>query len=270
MSYSKMTLDYMRKNFLKCMAMLFIPSLILGLLLEPLSILEIIVSVGRKDNTYNSFIEIFAKLNGFTGIGRLVLILFALLITIVTVSVTSGYNRQKMRYGTESKSLNIGEYFNDHFLPIVKYAVIIFISLELVAILLSTFLYTAIKLFSNTFAACLVLAIIFILLELYFISLTILCVPNMTMKGYGIAKSLGQSIYMIFSKSAKIFFGILWMMVLLMIPTIFIIAFPFEHMRIVLKIFSCLFYWVMISYLSVMNYVVYFDVEELEREDLKV
>ncbi|MDE6189164.1 MAG: hypothetical protein K2G37_02620 [Clostridia bacterium] len=270
MSYSKMTLDYMRRNFLKSMATLFIPAVILGLLLEPLSILEIIVSVGRKDNTYNSFIEIFAKLNGFTSAGRLVLILFALILTIVAVSISSGYNRQRMRYGTESKSLNVGEYFNDHFLPIVKYAIVIFISLELVAILLSTFLYTAIKLFDNTFAACLILAIIFILIELYFVSLTLLCVPNMTMKGYGVLKSLGQSIYMIFSKSAKIFFGILWMMVLLMVPTILIISFPFENMKYVLKIFSCLFYWVMISYLSVMNYVVYFDVEELEREDLKV
>ena len=51
MSYSKMTLDYMRHNFLKSMAVLFIPAVLMGLLIDPLSMLDIIVSIGRKENT---------------------------------------------------------------------------------------------------------------------------------------------------------------------------------------------------------------------------
>ena len=54
------------------------------------------------------------------------------------------------------------------------------------------------------------------------------------------------------------------------VATTFIIIFPFENMKFVLKALSCVFYWVMVSYLSVMTYIVYFDVEELEREDLKL
>ena len=34
--------------------------------------------------------------------------------------------------------------------------------------------------------------------------------------------------------------------------------------------YSFLFYWMIASYISVLVYVVYFDVEELEREDLKL
>ena len=67
------------------------------------------------------------------------------MITIVFVSVTSGFNRQRMRYGKDAKLTNIGEFLNDHFIPVAKYALFIFISMEMVAILLSTFLYTAIK-----------------------------------------------------------------------------------------------------------------------------
>ena len=48
MSYSKSTLDYMRRNFLKSMAALFVPALLMGILLDPLSMLDIIVSIGRK------------------------------------------------------------------------------------------------------------------------------------------------------------------------------------------------------------------------------
>lgn len=270
MSYSKGALEYMRHNFLKSMAVLFIPALLLGILLDPLSMLDIIVSIGRKENTYNSFIDIFKKLNDFTGVGRLFLILFALLITIVFVSVTSGYNRQRMRYGKDGKLTNIGEFLNDHFLPVTKYALFIFVSMEAVAILLSTFLYTAIKLLKNALPACIILSALFLLIELYLVALSLLAIPNMTMKGYGLFKSLAQSATSLSAKSIKVFFAMLWLIVLLMLPTAFIIIFPFENMKYVLKALSCVFYWVMISYLSVMTYVVYFEVEELEREDLKL
>ena len=270
MSYSKMTLDYMRHNFLKSMAALFIPAVLMGLVIDPLSILDIIVSIGRKENTYNNFIDIFSKLNDFTGVGRLVLILFLLLVTVIFVSVTSGYNRQRMRYGNDGKLKNIGEYLNDHFLPVAKYALFIFVSLEIVAILLSTFLYTAIKVLKNALPACIILSALFLLLELYLITLSLLAIPNMTMKGYGLFKSLAQSVNSLSAKSIKLFFAMLWVIILLMLPTALIIIFPFQNMKYVLKIFSCIFYWVLISYLSVMTYIVYFDVEELEREDLKV
>ncbi|MDE7337541.1 MAG: hypothetical protein K2N32_05435 [Clostridia bacterium] len=270
MSYSRSALGYMRHNFLKSMAPLFIPALLMGILLDPLSMLDIVVSIGRKENTYNSFIDIFKKLNDFTGIGRLFLILFALLITIVFVSVTSGYNRQRMRYGKDAKLTNIGEFLNDHFLPVAKYALFIFVSMEIVAILLSTFLYTAIKTLKNALPACIILSALFLLIELYLIALSLLSIPNMTMKGYGLFKSLAQSATSLSAKSFKLFFAILWLMALLMLPTVFIIIFPFENMKYVLKALSCLFYWVMISYMSVITYIVYFDVEELEREDLKL
>ena len=270
MSYSKSTLDYMRRNFLKSMAALFVPALLMGILLDPLSMLDIIVSIGRKENTYNSFIDIFKKLNGFTSVGRLFLIILVLMITIVFVSVTSGFNRQRMRYGKDAKLTNIGEFLNDHFIPVAKYALFIFISMEMVAILLSTFLYTAIKVLKNSLAACIILSVLFLLIELYLVALSLLSIPNMTMKGFGLFKSLAQSATSLSAKSFKLFFAILWLMVLLMLQTTFIIIFPFENMKFVLKALSCVFYWVMVSYLSVMTYIVYFDVEELEREDLKL
>lgn len=270
MSYSKMTLDYMRRNFFNCMAVMFIPAVLMGLLIDPLSMLEIIVSIGRKENTYNSFIDIFTKLNDFTSIGRLFLIIFVLVVTIVFVSVTSGYNRQRMRYGRDGKLKNLGEYLNDHFLPVTKYALFIFVSMEVVAILLSTFLYTAIKLFKNALPACITLATLFLLVELYLIAVSLLSIPNMTMKGYGLFKSLAQSVNYLSAKSFKLFFAMVWLIAILMLPTAFMVIFPFNGNKYVLKILACLFYWVMVSYLSVLTYIVYFDVEELEREDLKV
>lgn len=270
MRYSKWALDYMRRNFLNSMAVLFIPAVLMGLLIEPLSMVHIIVSIGRKDNTYNSFIDIFTKLNNFTGVGRLVLVIFAIVVMIMFVSVTSGYNRHIMKYGKVGKLNNIGEYLNDHFLPIAKYALFIFVTMELAAILLSTFLYTAIKVFRNALPACIIFSVLFLLIEIYIIAISILAIPNMTMKGYGLFKSLAQSVNSLSAKSFKLFFALLWMFILLMIPTALIIIFGFKGDRFVLTIFSCLFYWVLISYMSAITYIAYFDVEELEREDLKV
>lgn len=270
--YSNSTLKYMGKNFLKSMGILFIPSVLLGIFLEPMSLLDIIVSIGRKEHTYNSFLGIFKKINGYAGFGRLVIILFIVLLTIVTVSIVSGYNRQNMRYGAMSggKLKSVVSYLNDNFIPVLKYALFLFVSVEIVAVLLSTFMYTAVKMFANALPACIVLAVIFLLLELYLVSISLLAIPNMTMKGYGLFKSLGQSVYELSAKSIKLFFSILWIILLLMLPTMFVIIFPFKNAKYLLAVLSCIFYWVFISYLSVMTYVVYFDVEELEREDLKV
>ena len=170
----------------------------------------------------------------------------------------------------DGKLRNIGEYLNDHFLPVAKYALFIFVSMELVAILLSTFLYTAVRMFKNALPVCVVLSALFLLIELYLIALSLLSIPNMTMKGYGLFKSLAQSIHSLSAKSFKLFFAMLWMLILVMLPTLFIIIFPFKGAGYVLKILSCAFYWVILSYLCALTYTVYFEVEELEREDLKV
>ena len=50
---------------------------------------------------------------------------------------------------------------------------------------------------------------------------------------------------------------------------ILLIVFPFKYMKILLGLFSVIFYWVIINYIIILMYVVYFDVEEIEREDQK-
>ena len=58
MRYSKMTLSYIRHNFLKSMGIMLVPTVLLGILLNPLNVVEIIVSIGKKEETYHSFIDI--------------------------------------------------------------------------------------------------------------------------------------------------------------------------------------------------------------------
>jgi len=272
MSYSRMTLAYMGRNFLKSMGLMLIPTLIFGIFIQPLSMLEVIVSIGRKEQTYNSFLEIFKKINGFDHMWKFVFLAIALLLALVIISLESGYNRQNMRYGSVSRGIwkNAWTYLNDNFLSVFKYSIVILISLEVVAILMSTFLYTTIKLFRNALPMCIIVALLFILLEIYFIAVTILAIPNMTMKGFGLFKAIGQSIYSLSAKSIKLFFSVLWVAALLVLPMIFLIIFPFNGVKYLLAVFSVLFYWIMISYSCALTYVVYFDVEELEREDLKV
>lgn len=271
-SYSKMTFGYIRHNFLRSMGIMFIPMLLLGLLLHPMSILEIIVSIGRKQETYGSFIEIFKKINGYTGAGRFVGIILIMIISIGFLSIMSGFTRQKMRYGLDNRGrwTIIGSHLNDNFIPVLKYLLLLFFSLEVVAVLLSTFLYTTIKLFKNALPMCLILAMLSLLFELLFLSMSLLTIPNMTMKGFGLFKAFGHSVYSLSAKIFKVFFSIVWVMILMALPMIFFVIFPFKGSSILLSVFAILFYWVLASYIGVLVYAVYFDVEELEREDLKL
>lgn len=272
LSYSTMTLRYMKNNFLKSMGVMFIPMVLLGLLLHPMSLLEIIVSIGKKQETYDSFIEIFRKLNGYTGAWRFTGIILVMIIAICFLSLMSGFTRQKMRYGLDNRGkwTMIGSHLNDNFIPVLKYLLLMFFSIEVVAILMSTFLYTTIKLFKNALPMCLILAVLSILFELLILSMSLLTIPNMTMKGFGLFKAFGHSVYSLSAKIIRVFFSILWMIILLSLPMIFLIIFPFKGSQILLSACAFLFYWVIASYVGVMVYVVYFDVEELEREDLKL
>lgn len=272
MRYSTMTLSYIRHNFLKSTGVLFIPTLLLGIFLNPLNIVEIIVSIGKKQGTYNSFLDIYRKINGYTTVRRFAVIIIAIIISIVCLSLLSGMIRQKMRYGLDNKGKwsIIGSHLNDNFLPVLKYFILLFASLEMLAILLSTFLYTAIKIFKNALPMCFVLAIAFFLIEILILSASLLTVPNMTMKGYGLFKAFGHSIYSLSAKTFKVFGSILWVLLLMSVPMMVLILFPFKGANYLLSLFSYLFYWILASYISVLVYVVYFDVEELEREDLKL
>ncbi|MDE5655025.1 MAG: hypothetical protein K2I46_05395 [Clostridia bacterium] len=272
MRYSNMTLSYIRHNFLKSMGIMFLPALLIGILLNPLSIAEIIVSIGKKQGAYNSFLDIYGKINGYTGVGRFVAIIITLVIAIIFLSLLSGSIRQKMRYGLDNRGKwsMLGSHLNDNFLPVLKYLLLLFVSLEVLAILLSTFLYTTIKLFKNALPMCLILAFIFILVELLILSASLLTVPNMTMKGYGLFKAFGHSVYSLSARTFKVFGSILWIIILMSVPMIALILFPFKGANYLMALFSFLFYWIIASYIGVLVYVVYFDVEELEREDLKL
>lgn len=253
------------------MGFTLIPALLLGIFAQPFSMMYVIVSIGRKEQTYTSFIDIFKKINYVDRPWHYVFILFIMILSVLFVSLLVGSTRQKMRYGsyTVGRYKNFLGHINDNFIAILKYTIILFVSLEITSILLSTFLYTSIKLFSNALPACIISTVLFAVCELWFLSMTSLAIPNMTMKGYGIAKSLGASIYELSARSFKVFFAILWIFILLSAPMILLIIFPFKHMNILLAVFSTVFYWVIINYIVILMYVVYFDVEEIEREDQK-
>ena len=123
MRYSKMTLSYIRHNFLKSMGIMLVPTVLLGILLNPLNVVEIIVSIGKKEETYHSFIDIYRKINGYTGALRFSFIVISIVISIIFLSLLSGSIRQKMRYGLDNRGRwnMIGSYLNDNFIPVLKY-----------------------------------------------------------------------------------------------------------------------------------------------------
>lgn len=271
MTYSALTLKYLRHNFFRSFGMTILPAILLGIFAQPLTMMEVIVSIGRKEKAYTSFIEIFKTINHVDKPLRFFVIVIVMILSVFFVSLLVGSTRQKMRYGSymAGKTRNFLGHINDNFLPVFKYMIVLFVSLEAVSVLLSTFLYTSIKIFSNALPACIVSTVIFVICELWFLSMTSLSIPNMTMKGYGLGKSMGMSVYELSARMFRVFFAIFWVFVLCVTPMVLLMVFPFKFMPLVLTLFSVLFYWILITYISVLIYVVYFDVEEIEREDQK-
>ncbi len=271
MTYSLATLKFYKRNFFRCMGFTLIPALLLGIFAQPFSMMYVIVSIGRKEQTYTSFIEIFRKINYVDKPLHFIFILFIMVLSVLFVSILVGSTRQKMRYGSymTGKTRNFLGHINDNFTAVFKYVILLFVALEIISILLSTFLYTSVKLFKNALPACIVSTVLFTLCALWFLAMTSLAIPNMTMKGYGISKSIGMSIYELSARSFKVFFAMIWIFIILAAPMVLLIIFPFKHMNILLGVFSVLFYWVLINYIVILMYVVYFDVEEIEREDQK-
>lgn len=271
MTYSLATLKYLRRNFFKSFGMTILPAILLGIFAPPLSMLDVIVSIGRKEHTYTSFIGIFKTINYVDNPLRFVFIILVVIVSVLFLSLLVGSTKQRMRYGSymSGKTRNFLGHINDNFLPVFKYTLVLFISLEVVSVLLSTFLYTSIKLFSNALPACVISAIVFMIGEFAFLAMTGLTIPNMTMKGYGISKAMGLSVYELSARSLRIFFAILWVALIFATPLVLMVIFPFRYMSLLISVFSVLFYWVIITYVCVLMYVVYFDVEEIEREDLK-
>lgn len=253
------------------MGFTLIPAILLGCFAPPFSMVDVIVSIGRKEQTYTSFIDIFAKINYVDNPWRFIVILVSFLISVLFVCLLVGSTRQKMRYGTYTvgRGKNFIGHINDNFLAVLKYSFLIFVALEVVTILLSTFLYTSIKIFSDALAACIVSTVLFAVCALWFLSMTSLAIPYMTMKGYGIGKALGASVYELSARSFRVFFAILWIFLIFSAPMILIMIFPFKFSRALMTFFSVIFYWVFINYVIILMYVVYFDVEEIEREDQK-
>lgn len=271
MTYSLATLKYLRRNFLRSFGFTLLPAVLLGIFAQPLSMMQVIVSIGKKEHSYDSFLDIFKTINYIDKPLRFVFIVIVMVIAVLFVSILVGSTRQKMRYGSymSGRARNFVGHINDNFLPVFKYMIVLFISLEMIAVLLSTFLYTSIKLFTNALPACIVSTVLFVLCELWFLAMTSLTIPNMTMKGYRLGKAMGMSVYQLNAKAFRVFFAMIWPFILLAAPLVLLIVFPFNYMKLVLAIFSVLFYWVLLTYISVLMYVVYFDAEELEREDQK-
>lgn len=271
MTYSLATLKYLRRNFFRSFGFTLLPALLLGIFAQPLSMMQVIVSIGKKEHNYNSFLDIFKTINYIDKPLIFVFIVIIMIVAVLFISLLAGSTRQKMRYGgyMSGRTKNFLGHINDNFLPVFKYMLVLFVSLEMIAVLLSTFLYTSTKLFTNALPACIVSTVIFVICELWFLAMTSLTIPNMTMKGYRLGKAMGMSIYQLNAKVFRVFLAVLWIFVLLAAPLVLLIVFPFNYMKLVLAIFSFLFYWILLTYICVLMYVVYFDVEELEREDQK-
>ena len=166
---------------------------------------------------------------------------------------------------------------NETIFATLRAVVLLVFAMEIFALLMSVFIFFAIKVTAIPALRIIIVCgtATIIIAGLFYACAWIACaLPNMTMRNEGMFKSINRSMVMVKEKQLKVFACFIIPIVISYIPLILLSAFDIAYDHVILTIFKYffvfLFYIFSFSYYIILLYVVFFDVNEIEREDLNM
>lgn len=267
MSYIKSTFGYLKDHFLRMLAFCFLPALLLGLVSSPVSLIRLLFS-NQLDGSV-SFSEIFLTGTDLNKPYKLVVMIIAFLLYCVCAAACVGSVQHKMRYGQfyRFNAHNFFKLVNNNFLPVAKGMIVLMVLMELLGIVTTLFVFfwskvVAIK--AVTIVLCTLTVIVFVGLFLFVASLLVLTIPNMTMRGFGLFKSIRLSWITVLNKCKTVLPAATLPVVIAYIPLVIVNAF---HVMVLTQILDVLFYLFALMYYHVLMYFIFFDLEDVEVAD---
>ena len=265
MKYIRFSFEYMRRRFGSVLMYSILPAIIFTLTSSPVSIFNKIIELTTLEGA--NFVNVWLGATELGWQGLLYLILSGLMFIIFT-SAFAGLMERDMRLG----DLTHQKFFhrvNNNFLIVLKVFIVFVLFLEIFGIINSSLVYLWYKVFSSKeiFITMAVLSvtittIIFVALA----SLGILWIPTMVMTGLNMRKSLVESLRLIKGKVFKTVLAIMLPAIpfygLVMLTNYFDIAWLNFFSELMLNIFACGYYFVLM-------FVLYFEATGLDREDKK-
>lgn len=270
MKYLKLTYSFLKHNSLKMFLYALAPALLYPLVYNPASIFNFLMESDDKD--VHSFGEIYKAIDSINGPGWILIFLLALIVGGVCLSAMAGSIQRRMRYGVEYRN-SMGNFWNkvnSFFLPIVMITIELTVLMQVFALLLSIFSFIWLKVASHTVFVVLTIVTMLILL---FVLLLLVCLfitafPNMTIKGFGIFKSISISVSETISHIFNIMLAIALPFVGLIIPVLLVNLLHFPGSGLLQYIVNVLYYEAVFMIGLPLVYTIFFDINDMEREDL--
>ncbi len=269
MAYMKSTFVYLKEHFLRMLAFCFLPALVLGLVSSPVSLVKLLFSKQLDGNV--TFSEVFLNGTDLNKPYKLVVMIVAFLLYAVFAAACVGSVQHKMRYGSFYKfnTHNFFKLVNNNFLPVAKGMIAFMVLLELLGIIATLFVFFWSKVIAAKTAVivlCTITVILLVGMFLFVASMLVLTIPNMTMRGFGLFKSIKLSWSTCINKIGYVVPAATLPAVIAYIPLIVVNAFD---INVLTQILDVLFYVFALMYYHVLMYVAFFDLEDVEVADIK-
>lgn len=277
--YFRMTFAYMKTNWVSVLLHALFPALLYAYFINPTSSFDYIMTeISTLDPA--RAIDVFATINDGSKWSNWQYIVFYLVVlfgTLVVFSSFIGNIQNRMRYGKTIYPGISGVFkrTNENIFATIRAGIFLVASMELFALVMSVIIYCVIKMTAiaalRIILVCLFAAILII--GLFYGCAWLSCaLPNMTLRNEGLFKSISRSMVMVKEKQIKVFLCFIIPIIISYIPLLVCAAFDIVYDHLVLSIVRYIvifvFYLFSFAYYIILMYVVFFDVNEIEREDL--
>lgn len=270
MKYIRMTLGYVKRNALELLLFSLAPSLLYALVIDPTKIFRFFLRAGNDD--FVSFQSVFLAFNDIRNPWWILLLIGVVVLASIPTGAMVAATERKMKYGDRLKP-SVKSFFrsvNDCYIPTFVSVLCLMACFQLIILLMCVFVFLWLKL---PYAAALTLsvttAIVFGLICVFLASFATLCVPNMTVKGFSFFKAVKQSFIDTSGHIWRFFVALGLPLLVALVPMCLVSVFEFKGAFVLRFVFAWAFFLLAHIYYFPLMYVSFFDVEEMEREDLK-
>ena len=277
--YAKGAFKFIKKNWKGVCSHALIPAIIYSIFILPTSAFDYIIAHLGDFNNAN-FWDIFTSINDSSQWNRWEYVVFIILLTISTIFIFSSYIgkiQNRMKYG---KTVYPGfrgilKRTNENMFATIKSVIAVYIALEIYAFAMSVFM-SLILMVTTQPAAVIVLILLVgglsLVLAMYILAWFSCVLPNMTMRRQGLFRSIPESMRMVSNNIGKIFLNLIIPLIISYIPVIIFASLDIEFNHIALTIiryvFNFIFFFFSFVYYITIMYVIFFDLNDIEREDL--
>lgn len=279
--YFIQTYQYAKTNWVSVLLHILIPAILYTIFINPTSSFDYIMTNIKELDVQHAY-QIFVTINDGSRWSSWEYILFYFLIAVATLIIFSsfiGNVQNKMRYGKTIYE-GFGGVFkrtNENFFATLRAGIMLIAAMEVYALIMSVVIYFIIKVTAIAAVRIVLVSLIGggIIVAMFYGAAWIACaLPNMTMRNEGLFKSIKRSMSMVKDKQIKIFGNFVLPIIISFIPLLVCSAFDvaFDHVILTIVKYVCifLFYVFSFAYYIILMYVIFFDVNEIEREDLNL